>query len=167
MSAGSTGTRRAAADTPSTRAGIRGGTPARALVSLREGQVRAIGKRGRRGQRAALLAQDPNRFLASVQIGVTLATLMSGAFGAALLADKMARGLNSLGLSGDVSTPLSVVVVTLVISFFTLVLGELAPKRLPPPRKGRGALFAAPRGDRLATFARPLVWLLSKCTNVV
>jgi putative hemolysin len=138
-----------------------------ALVSLREGQVRAIGKRGRRGQRAALLAQDPNRFLSSVQIGVTLATLMSGAFGAALLADKMARGLNSLGLSGDVSTPLSVVVVPLVISFFTLVLGELAPKRLALQRNERVALFAAPAVDRLATFARPLVWLLSKCTNVV
>src|ERR1700723_1257233 len=96
-----------------------------ALVSLREGQVRALSRMGKRGQRAARLAQDPNRFLSSVQIGVTLATLLSGAFGAALLADKMARGLNSLGLSGDVSTPLSVVVVTLVISFFTLVLGEL------------------------------------------
>jgi putative hemolysin len=62
-----------------------------ALVSLREGQVRSLGRQGRRGQRAARLAQDPNRFLASVQIGVTLATLMSGAFGAALLADKLAN----------------------------------------------------------------------------
>ena len=50
-----------------------------ALVSLREGQVRALAKRGRRGQRAARLAQDPNRFFSAVQIGVTLATLVSGA----------------------------------------------------------------------------------------
>ena len=60
-----------------------------ALVSLREGQVRALSKRGKRGQRTARLAQDPNRFLSSVQIGVTLATLLSGAFGAALLSDKL------------------------------------------------------------------------------
>jgi putative hemolysin len=138
-----------------------------ALVSLREGQVRALGKRGKRGQRAARLAQDPNRFLSSVQIGVTLATLMSGAFGAALLADKLAREFNNLGMAGDLATPLSVVVVTLIISFFTLVFGELAPKRLALQRAERVAEFAAPAVDRLATLARPLVWLLSRCTNAV
>jgi putative hemolysin len=138
-----------------------------ALVSLREGQIRSLGRQGRRGQRAARLAQDPNRFLASVQIGVTLATLMSGAFGAALLADKLASALNHSGLSGDVATPLSVVVVTLVISFFTLILGELAPKRLALQRAERVSLFAGPVVDRLSTLARPLVWLLSRCTNLV
>ncbi len=60
-----------------------------ALVSLREGQVRSLSRQGKRGQRAAKLAQDPNRFLSSVQIGVTLATLLSGAFGAALLSDRL------------------------------------------------------------------------------
>ena len=60
-----------------------------ALVSLRDGQVRALARRGRRGQRAARLAQDPNRFLSAVQIGVTLATLLSGAFGAATLASRL------------------------------------------------------------------------------
>src|SRR5580658_7498594 len=65
-----------------------------ALVSLREGQVRSLARRGRRGQRAARLAQDPNRFLSSVQIGVTLATLLSGAFGAALLSDRLSDELS-------------------------------------------------------------------------
>ena len=58
-------------------------------MSLREGQVRALARRGKRGQRAARLAQDPNRFLSAVQIGVTLATLLSGAFGAATLASAL------------------------------------------------------------------------------
>jgi putative hemolysin len=138
-----------------------------ALVSLREGQVRAIGRQGKRGQRTARLAQDPNRFLSSVQIGVTLATLMSGAFGAALLADKLANKLAHLGLPGDVATPLSIVVVTLIIALFTLVFGELAPKRLALQRAERVSLFAGPVVDRLATVARPLVWLLSKWTNMV
>src|SRR5580700_9781871 len=57
-----------------------------ALVSLREGQLRALAKRGRRGQRAAKLASDPNRFFSAVQIGVTLATLVSGAYAATTLA---------------------------------------------------------------------------------
>ncbi len=138
-----------------------------ALVSLRETQVRSLGRRGRRGQRTARLAQDPNRFLSSVQIGVTLATLLSGAFGAALLADKLSNQLHHLGLSGDVATPLSIVVVTLIISLFTLVFGELAPKRLALQRAERVALVAGPVVDRVATLARPLVWLLSKCTNMV
>jgi len=60
-----------------------------ALVSLREGQVRQLAQQGKRGQRAAKLASDPNRFLSAVQIGVTVATLLSGAFGAATLATAM------------------------------------------------------------------------------
>jgi putative hemolysin len=138
-----------------------------ALVSLREGQVRALSKRGKRGQRTARLAQDPNRFLSSVQIGVTLATLLSGAFGAALLSDRLSKQLTKAGLSRGVATPLALIAVTLAISFFTLVFGELAPKRLALQRAERVALLAGPVVDRLATLARPLVWLLSRSTNVV
>jgi putative hemolysin len=137
-----------------------------ALVSLREGQVRSLGRRGRRGQRAARLAQDPNRFLSSVQIGVTLATLLSGAFGAALLADHLSGEFDHLMPHG-VATPLAVIVVTLIISFFTLIFGELAPKRIALQRAERVSLLAAPVVDRLAMIATPLVWLLSRCTNLV
>jgi putative hemolysin len=137
-----------------------------ALVSLREGQVRALARHGRRGQRAARLAQDPNRFLSAVQIGVTLATLLSGAFGAATLASRL-RSVLERHLSAGVASVISVAVVTLVISFFTLVLGELAPKRIALQRAERVSLVAAPVLDRLATLARPLVWLLSRSTNLV
>jgi putative hemolysin len=137
-----------------------------ALVSLREGQVRALAKRGRNGLRAAKLAQDPNRFLSAVQIGVTLATLLSGAFGADLLAGRLKRALGPM-LPADVASALSLVFVTLVISFFTLIFGELAPKRLALQRSERVSLAAAPILDRFATIATPAVWLLSKCTNVV
>ncbi|HEY2552836.1 MAG TPA: hemolysin family protein [Streptosporangiaceae bacterium] len=137
-----------------------------ALVSLREGQVRSLSRRGRRGQRAARLAHDPNRFLAAVQIGVTTATLLSGAFGAATLASDLKTGL-ARHLSEGAASALSVAIVTLVISFFTLILGELAPKRIALQRAERVALTSAPLLDRLATLARPLVWLLSKTTNLV
>jgi putative hemolysin len=137
-----------------------------ALVSLREGQVRSLGRQGRRGQRAAKLAQDPNRFLSSVQIGVTLATLLSGAFGAALLADHLSGAFAHVMPHG-VATPLAVIVVTLIISFFTLIFGELAPKRLALQRSERVSLLAAPVVNRLAVIATPLVWLLSRCTNLV
>ena len=137
-----------------------------ALVSLREGQVRALSRMGKRGQRAARLAQDPNRFLSSVQIGVTLATLLSGAFGADLLAGKLKTPLSKL-MPPDVATAVSLIFVTLVISFFTLIFGELAPKRLALQRSERVSLAAAPVLDRLARVATPVVWLLSRCTNLV
>jgi putative hemolysin len=137
-----------------------------ALVSLREGQLRSLGKQGKRGQRAVRLAQDPNRFLASVQIGVTLATLLSGAVGAATLAEDLRKSLVHV-ISPGLASALSVVGVTLVISFFTLIFGELAPKRLALQRSERVAVLAAPTLDRLAAVARPLVWLLSRCTNIV
>ncbi len=137
-----------------------------ALVSLREGQVRSLSRRGRRGQRAARLAQDPNRFLSSVQIGVTVATLLSGAFGAALLSNRLGNELSKY-MPRAVGDPLALIAVTLIISFFTLVFGELAPKRIALQRAVRVSVIAAPVVDRLAMLARPLVWLLSKCTNLV
>ncbi|HEX9063713.1 MAG TPA: hemolysin family protein [Streptosporangiaceae bacterium] len=137
-----------------------------ALVSLREGQVKALSKRGKRGQRAARLAHDPNRFLAAVQIGVTVATLLSGAYGAATLAGDLKRVLDK-HMSAHVADVLSFVVVTLAIAFFSLVLGELAPKRIALQRQVRIALIAAPVLDRIAVLARPAVWLISRCVNLV
>ena len=137
-----------------------------ALVSLREGQVRSLSRRGRRGQRTARLAQDPNRFLSSVQIGVTVATLLSGAFGAALLSNRLGDELSKV-MPRAVGDPLAVLAVTLIIAFFTLVFGELAPKRIALQRAERVSMIAGPVVDRLATLARPLVWVLSRCTNLV
>jgi putative hemolysin len=137
-----------------------------ALVSLREGQVKTLAKRGKRGQRAAKLAHDPNRFLSAVQIGVTVATLLSGAFGAATLAGHFERVL-AHELSPHVASAIAFVAVTLAIAFFSLILGELAPKRIALQRQERISLAAAPVLDRIATLARPLVWLLSRSTNLV
>jgi len=138
-----------------------------ALVSLREGQVRRVAQRGKRGQRAAKLSQDPNRFLAAVQIGLTFATLMSGAFGAATIATEVRSVLRRHHVPSGLATTLSLVGVTMVISYFSLVLGELAPKRLALQRPEPIALAAAPVIDRIAVLARPLVWLLSKSVNLV
>jgi putative hemolysin len=137
-----------------------------ALVSLREGQVRALAKRGKRGQRAARLAHDPNKFLSAVQIGVTVATLLSGAYGAATLVEDLKRSLGHR-LPAHLADVLSFVVVTLVIAFFSLVLGELAPKRIALQRQERIAVAAAPVLDRIAVVARPVVWLISASVNLI
>ena len=138
-----------------------------ALVSLREGQVRALAKRGRRGQRAARLAQDPNRFFSAVQIGVTLATLVSGAYGAATLAGVLKSWLVRQHLSPAWAGTIAFIVVTICITFFSLILGELAPKRIALQRAPTLAMLAAPLLDRIATLARPVVWLLTKSANLV
>jgi putative hemolysin len=138
-----------------------------ALVSLREGQVRSLAKRGRRGAKAARLIADPNRFLSAVQIGTTLATLVTGAYGADTLAGVLNDWMVREGLSHDVASPLSFAIVTICITFVTLVLSELAPKRLALQRAVPLALFAAPTLDVIARLARPVVWLLSISVNVV
>src|SRR5271155_5883913 len=101
-----------------------------ALVSLREGQVRALARRGKRGQRAARLASDPTKFFSAVQIGVTLATLVSGAYGADTLAGFLNSWLIRHNVDRSWAGPLSFLIVTVIITFFSLVLGELAPKRI-------------------------------------
>jgi putative hemolysin len=137
-----------------------------ALVSLRESQVRSLANRGRRGAKVAKLAADPNRFLAAVQVGVTLAGFLSAAFGAATLADDLVPVLTRWGLTEGVASTIALIGVTLIISYFSLVLGELAPKRIALQRTEGLALAIAPTLDRIATLSRPVIWLLSRSTDV-
>jgi putative hemolysin len=138
-----------------------------ALVSLRESQVRGLAETGRRGAAVAKLVGDPNRFLAAVQIGVTSTALLSSAFGAVTLSEDAKKFLIRHGWGSGLASATGIIGVTLIISFVTLVLGELAPKRLGLQRAEQAATFFAPPLSRLATFFRPVIWLLSKSTDVV
>jgi putative hemolysin len=138
-----------------------------ALVSLRDSQARGLADQGHRGAVVAALNQDPNRFLATVQVGVTLAGFLSAAFGGATLADDLAPVLEGWGLPKGASEVVALLVITLLISFLALVLGELAPKRLALQRSEALALAVGPTIDRLARWSRPVIWLLSVSTNLV
>jgi putative hemolysin len=138
-----------------------------ALVSLREAQLRGLAGRGKRGKRVADLAAQPNRFLAAVQVGVTVAGFLSAAFGAATLGDKLKPRLVDRGLSDGAASAVAIIFVTLIISYVSIVLGELVPKRLALQRSEGIALFAAPFVDRMARLLRPVIWLLSRSTNGV
>jgi putative hemolysin len=139
-----------------------------ALVSLRDSQVRRIAERGRRGAAVAKLVSDPNRFLAVVQIGVTLTALLSSAYGAVSLSGTAKDALvEHVGLSDGLAGFVGVIGVTLIISYVTLVIGELAPKRLALQRAEGAALLVGPFLDRMAIISRPAIWLLSKSTNLV
>ncbi len=136
-----------------------------ALVSLREGQARALADQSRRGQKVLKLVTNPNRFLASVQLGVTLTALLSSAFGAVTLSHEAGDALHRAGLGKTLADVLGFLGVTLVITFTTLVVGELAPKRLALQRTERISLLFAPALDIIARASRPVIWLLSVCTN--
>jgi putative hemolysin len=138
-----------------------------ALVSLRESQVRALAETGRRGAAVAKLVSDPNRFLAAVQIGVTSTALLSSAFGAVTLSGEAKDFLVGHGWSDGVANVVAIVAVTLIITYVTLVMAELAPKRLGLQRAERTAMFFAPPLNRLALLLRPLIWLLSASTDLV
>ena len=134
-------------------------------MSLREGQARALAEQSRRGQKVAKLVANPNRFLASVQLGVTLTALLSSAFGAITLSKQAGDGLRSAGLGKTLADILGFLGVTLIITFVTLVVGELAPKRLALQRTERISLLFAPALDIIARGSRPIIWLLSLSTN--
>jgi putative hemolysin len=138
-----------------------------ALVSLREGQVRAMAESGRRGAAVARLVGDPNRYLGMVQILITLTSLLSSAFGAVTLSEDAKRALVRNGMSESVAGPIGFLGITLLISFVTLVIGEQVPKRLALQRTEGTARAVGPTLDRLATICRPVLWLIARCTDLL
>lgn len=138
-----------------------------ALVSLRESQLSRLELQGSRGAKVASLARDPNTFLAAVQIGVTVAGFLSAAYGASTLAPDVSPGLASLGLSDGTADTVALVLMTLIIAYMSLVLGELVPKRFALQRSAGLALAVAPPLAKFATVMKPAIWFLSLSTNAV
>jgi putative hemolysin len=134
-----------------------------ALVSLREGQLQRLEQRSATGALVARLARDPNNFLATIQVGITLAGFLASAAAAVSLAEPLERNLDFLG---GAARPVSIVVVTLLLAYFTLVFGELAPKRVAMQRAERWALLSARALAMMSTLTRPVVWLLSRSTDL-
>ena len=134
-----------------------------ALVSLREGQLQRLERASKTGALLADLARDPNRFLATIQIGITLAGFLASAAAAVSLAEPLET---PLGFLGGAAEPVAIVVITLLLAYVTLVLGELAPKRVAMQRAERWGLLAARPLAFVSTLTRPAVWALSHSTDV-
>lgn len=135
-----------------------------ALVSLRDGQLQRLEARGGTGAVLARLAREPNRFLATIQIGITVAGFLASASAAVSLAEPLEA---PLGFLGGAAGGASIVVVTIILSYVTLVLGELVPKRIAMQRAERWGLLAARPLSFLSKVTRPAVWLLSRSTDLV
>jgi putative hemolysin len=135
-----------------------------ALISLREGQLRRLEQEGGQGRLVARLARDPNQFLSTIQIGITLAGFLASAAAAVSLAQPL---VPLLGFLGRAAEPAAVVLVTIVLTYLTLVVGELAPKRIALQRPERWARRAARPLAIVSTLTRPAVWLLSRSTDLL
>ncbi len=138
-----------------------------ALISLRESQVRQMATQGKRGLRVSALAANPNRFLAAAQVGVTVCGFLSAALGAERIGKYVVPWLEGMGLSLGWSNALSLIGLTLIIAYISLVFGELVPKRLALFRTEAIALAAAPVIDVLAMVFRPVIWMLSRSTDMI
>lgn len=139
-----------------------------AIVSARKVRLQQLASQGNRKARIALeLANAPNQFLAIVQIGITLLAILSGAFGESTISRRLIPLLNSVPWLAPYSEALSSVVAVLIITYLTLIIGELVPKRLALNYPEKIAAIVAVPMRMLANIASPIVYLLSASTDLV
>ena len=139
-----------------------------AVVSSRPARLRSLVEREIVGSRRALaLASDPGKFISTVQIGITLIGVLSGAFSGATLGLRVAEWLVGLGLAPGVAETVGLGLVVAVITYFSLIVGELVPKQVALRDPEKIALRVAPAMTVLARIASPVVWFLDASGTVV
>lgn len=139
-----------------------------AVVSSRKVRLRQQAEASdARARRALELADSPSRFLSTVQVGITVVGIFMGAFGEATVAVPLAAFLEQIRPLGPYAEPIAFIMVVMAITYLTLVLGELVPKRIALTSPERIASLAARPMHRLSMLARPVVWLLSSSTDAV
>ncbi len=139
-----------------------------AIISARKARLEQQAGRGNRGAGTALaLSTDPNHFLSTVQVGITLIGILAGAVGGARLSVHLEPSLAKVSWLAPYAETVSLVIVVLIITYFSLVLGELVPKRLALNNPERIASALAPLMRSLAVVASPVVHLLSGSTDLI
>jgi putative hemolysin len=139
-----------------------------AVVSARRSKLKSLVEAGRPGAAAALaLSEDPGRFLSTVQIGITLVGILAGAFSGAALSQSFDSVLEGWGVPTRVAEPLAYVLVIGAITYLSVVIGELVPKRLALRNPERIACALAPLMRQVSRIAAPAVWLLDASSTAL
>jgi putative hemolysin len=139
-----------------------------AIIASRKARLHQWVNEGDEKARKALdLAENPNRFLPTVQIGVTLIGVLAGAYGGAIIADALAVPLEKISALAPYAHSISLVVVVILITFFSILIGELVPKRLALQDAEKVAAGIAGFMSFVARLFSPVVWLLGKSTDLV
>lgn len=132
-----------------------------AIVSSRPARLRVLADQGNKGAAQAIrLAENPGRFLSTVQIGITLVGILSGAFSGATLGLRLSEWLRDVGLASNVADVLGVGLVVVVITYGSLILGELVPKQIALRNPEGVSARVAPPMTLLALVGTPIVWFL-------
>jgi len=139
-----------------------------ALVSVRRARLMVLERQGVAGAATArLLAEDPQRFLPTVQVGITLVSVLAGVFGGARITARLQGWFLGIPELAPFASSLSLAIVVVLTTYLTLVLGELVPKQLALRRPELVAAAVAPPLARLARIGRPIVWVLGKSSALV
>ena len=139
-----------------------------ALVSARRVRLVQMAERGEKGSALALkLSEEPNTFLAPIQIGITLVGILAGAFGGAAIAQSIEPHISQIQIIGSYSGIISLLLVVLIITYFTLVLGELAPKRIGLAYPERIAIIVAKPINIFSRIISPLNMVASWATDAI
>jgi putative hemolysin len=139
-----------------------------AIVSARKVRLQQLANQGDIKAKAALkLAESPNHFLSTVQVGISLIGILTGAFGGATIAARLAIYVRLVPLLAPYSEPISFGIVVLLITYFSLIVGELVPKRLALNNPERIASIVAIPMQALSAIASPMVYLLSASTDLI
>ena len=139
-----------------------------AVVSSRAARLRVLAAEGSKGAVVALkLQENPGKFLSSVQIGITLVGVLSGAFSGATLGDRLGKWFAGVGVSEALAAPLGVGIVVVIITYTSLIVGELVPKQVALRNAEGVAARVAPAMAMIATVAAPVVWLLDISGKIV
>lgn len=137
------------------------------IVSSRPARLKSLAERGRSGAAAALaLSEQPGRFLSTVQIGITLIGILAGAFSGASLGDQLGEVLRASGMPSAFAGPVGYITVVVAITYVSLVIGELIPKRLALQDPERIACMVAPLMVGISKVSAPMVWLLDASTRL-
>ena len=139
-----------------------------AVVSARPARLKVMAQEGNKGASTALeLADDPGKFLSSVQIGITLVGVLAGAFSGATLGERLSGWLATVGVNPAIAAPLGVGVVVVIITYLSLIIGELVPKQVALRDPEGIAARVAPIMKFIASAAAPVVWLLDVSGKLV
>ena len=138
------------------------------IVSARKARLKTMADSGRAGAATALrLAEDPGRFLSTVQIGITLVGILAGAFSGAALGDRLTQILLDQGLPERAAEPLGYGLVIGSITYLSVVVGELVPKHLALKNAEGIACTVAPLMAQISRIGAPVVWLLDASTKLI
>ncbi len=139
-----------------------------ALVSARKARLEAQANRGdKRAKEALELANHPDRFLSTVQIGITIIGILTGIISGEKLKTDLVRFLNNFDSIKDYSNGIATTIIVIIVTYFSLVLGELVPKRLGLSRPETIAKYVAGPMKWVSLVTHPFIWLLSKSTHVL